>query len=439
MNSRRYQKPMHAFLLLCALRLSVPAGVHDDWQVFDTTNSNLPGNAVSCLARDSAGHIWAGTSGYGLLKFDSAWRLFTQQTMRLPDNFIQTIHVDAVNSVWVGTQSGGIARYRTSWKVFTTSNCGLPSNNITALRHDKNGTLVAGTGGGGLALYNGYRWTVFDTANSPLSSNYISAVNVAHDNTYWIGQWLPRSPLNGELSLVRGAQWGVASSRYANLPDAHAQVICELAAGATYIGWFQNGFSIATETFDTTIVSGNNLLHSNDVTCLLSRANGEIWIGTAEKGIAVVAGSTWSYLHAGNTRLPAISGSRTIVTGMVEDAHGAVWVGTAHGGIAVYDTAHRYASMNAAPRKQKAISSIAIVVENEVMKIKSPARRSGTAEISLVSGSGRILYRGRGEFDRTSQWRIPLNSFRSHKILFAVVKETPSARSAQRIVALPSR
>ncbi len=76
---------------------------------FTTTNSGLSANGILALTADSQGHIWIGTSGGGVLRYDGE----TFQSIRLGPsalgNIVEAVLCDRDGRVWFGTRAGLVA------------------------------------------------------------------------------------------------------------------------------------------------------------------------------------------------------------------------------------------------------------------------------------------------------------------------------------------
>lgn len=105
-------------------------------------------NYVVSLEVDRHGHVWAGTWGGGLSRFDGKrWVSYTTAD-GLPGNHVFMLHIDGRGKLWIGTNNG-----LTTWqdgqftKAMTTAD-GLFANNIFAMTTTAAGDLWIGSFGG---------------------------------------------------------------------------------------------------------------------------------------------------------------------------------------------------------------------------------------------------------------------------------------------------
>mgnify|MGYP000674427967 CR=1 FL=1 len=143
----------------------------DRCRTFNSNNSNLPNNDVTCLAADLDGDVWVGTNA-GIVIFEcggSAFDPICQGTRRIveQDGFgaflletetITAIAVDGANRKWVGTQNGVFLLSPTGEEQiarFTAENSPLFDNNILDIAVDQStGEVFIGTEKG-LISYQG--------------------------------------------------------------------------------------------------------------------------------------------------------------------------------------------------------------------------------------------------------------------------------------------
>ena len=144
-----------------------------------------------------------------------AWMVYNTDNSDLPGNRVVAVAIDPEGNVWTGHSSGafepgdGCAKFNgKTWTVYNTDNSGLLSNNVNALAFDSNGNVWIGTGssggcGRGLAKFDGKTWTVYNKANSGLPSDNISSLKFDAQENLWVG------------SLDRGlAKFDVQRSRH---------------------------------------------------------------------------------------------------------------------------------------------------------------------------------------------------------------------------------
>jgi hypothetical protein len=157
-----------------------------EWVYYNSANSELPDNSITCIAVDSIGNKWVGTNNGGLVKFDGTyWTVYNIENSDLTSNEVQCITVDKSNNLWIGV--GYLAKFDgTSWTIYKDSNSGLPSSTVSCISIDQLGDKWIGTKGYGIAKYDGLSWEIYNSSNSPLGNESIRVIEIDKANNKWI-------------------------------------------------------------------------------------------------------------------------------------------------------------------------------------------------------------------------------------------------------------
>ncbi|MEM8559939.1 MAG: GAF domain-containing protein, partial [Bacteroidota bacterium] len=112
------------------------------------------------VLRDREGHIWIGTWGEGLLRYDPASDRFTRYTANpgdpraLTSGFVRALYEDSSGTLWAGTFFGGLHRYDRATDAFTRyvpvegDTTSLPGQSVRSLYEDEAGRFWVGLWGG---------------------------------------------------------------------------------------------------------------------------------------------------------------------------------------------------------------------------------------------------------------------------------------------------
>ena len=106
------------------------------WVDYQTNNSTIPSNILSCIEVDNEDIIWIGTASEGLIRFDGKnFESITMENSDLPSNKINSITVDEENTKWICTNGGGLALLdnNNNWTLYNTSNSELKNNIINSV------------------------------------------------------------------------------------------------------------------------------------------------------------------------------------------------------------------------------------------------------------------------------------------------------------------
>jgi len=112
-------------------------------------------------------------------------------------NYIISLEVDDAGHVWAGTWGGGLSRFDgKNWMTLTVAD-GLPGNHVFALGRDRQGTLWIGTSRG-LARYRDGNFTYLGREQG-LYSDIVFSIEFAEDGAAWFGSlggvtWFPDGP-----------------------------------------------------------------------------------------------------------------------------------------------------------------------------------------------------------------------------------------------------
>ena len=167
----------------------------EDFEYFNTDNTNIKSNAVISVYVDSDDQIWAGTWAGGVNLFDKRKKSFityTHENSELPNNNVFDIIEDRNGNMWFASQ-GGLSRFnknKKSFKNYSGENSKLIDNFIEVLQLSKNGNLLLGTTKG-LIIFNPdteefINYSHNDDDASSLSHNFVTDIFEEDSNTIWV-------------------------------------------------------------------------------------------------------------------------------------------------------------------------------------------------------------------------------------------------------------
>ena len=292
---------------------------------------SCPAQFIMAMANDATGNVWLGTEDRGLFRVDPAtgkWKQFKAKDGLADDN-VYAVAVDRLGRVWCGTlnhgvsvfngkqwknfgiedgpfgervfdikcsptdgdvwmaTSAGLARYRLASDTWTyvTRLDGLPSDQVQSLAFNKFGDLYAGLQCGGVAIARAQdfhrKWTLCaapwyfnegQTAPYPLTprgaglpSNLINDVLVARDGTVWV-------------ATIAGLAWSRDNGR-----------AWEFLRGRNYADRVKGFFGGPPKNWKAPAKEVlAKLLPEDYVTSLAEAADGTLWLGFREKGLAAL-------------------------------------------------------------------------------------------------------------------------------------------------------
>ena len=162
--------------------------------------TSLAENDINSLAEDGQGHVWIGTWGAGMDRFDPETEQF-EHFRHDPDDpgsllgfRVQTILADRNGKIWAGTYRYGLSRYDPDTEQFEHFRHdperpdSLPHDHIWSLAQGPDGRVWVGTNRG-LAVHEDGRFEVFlhDPQNeASLSHDRARAVRFDRSGTLWV-------------------------------------------------------------------------------------------------------------------------------------------------------------------------------------------------------------------------------------------------------------
>jgi PAS domain S-box-containing protein len=292
-------------------------GESESW----TKTEGLADAIVWCIARDTTGHLWAGTER-GLNQLDpesGLWKLVTVKPL-LEDSRITGLLPDPDGSLWVAASQKGLVRLDSTGR---RAQLCLPADRIVGMLLDSNHRLWAATTNG-LFRSGPAKEPIQFEAQSLLGSTSDYLGNLIEDQRGRI--WVAGRK---GLSVLEGSVWkryttgdGLASNlatRVAARPDGSVWIAYREGLGLAKLTPLGQRLSIETYT----VQSG---LNSNKVVFLATDRRGWLWVG-GDSGVSITNGNAWS--QYGRPR--GLIWSDCSSDAFFADLDGTVWIGTSRG------------------------------------------------------------------------------------------------------------
>lgn len=157
----------------------------------------LPGR-TTLLCEDRHGHLWFGTDGAGIFRYDGKdFRQF-QQSDGLCSNNVTRIIEDASGKIWVTcmqsfhpdmTGDGGLCRLDGDRFTRFPEVKGLAENDLYSICSTKNGEVWIGASGWGAYQFDGKDFTLHSTTDQPYRTRNFGVQSILQDRsgTMWFG------------------------------------------------------------------------------------------------------------------------------------------------------------------------------------------------------------------------------------------------------------
>ena len=154
-----------------------------DGASFSNLTKGQPIRFFSVL-EDRHGHLWFGSIGYGVYRYDgSTLKSYTTQD-GLVDDRVTNIYEDEIGKLWFGT-TGGISVYDGNSFTNYTLGDGLLDNDVNSIIQDKSGLYWIGTRGKAFT-YDGY---IFAEITNDEGDSFYNVRDIAMDSRghIWMG------------------------------------------------------------------------------------------------------------------------------------------------------------------------------------------------------------------------------------------------------------
>jgi ligand-binding sensor domain-containing protein/signal transduction histidine kinase len=285
-----------------------------------TTSQGLIDNAVRIIMEDGKGNIWIGTIN-GVSRFDGfSFKNFTTAD-GLANDIVFGIAEDGAGNLWFGTGGGGISKFDgTTFTNYTTEQ-GLADNSVIAVAKDSKGNLYFGTNGGGMSRFDGSTFTNYTEADG-LAGNRVRSFAFSSDGSIWIGT------IGGGISRFDGTRFRNFTSKD-GLADNIVRAISEDSNGNIWFGTGNGTSRFDGEKFST--YTRDQGMPSNSILAIVLDKSGKLWFGTDGGGITRFEGSPFTSFTVNQ----GLGGN--IVMSTLEDKNGHLWFGTGGGGVSVFD------------------------------------------------------------------------------------------------------
>lgn len=286
---------------------------------------SLMSNFIFCLLIDSSGDFFVGTAR-GLCRFDFGTDSFDCfSSIASP---VYGIYEDRDSRIWVATPFGpGLVDKETMSIDFSHGNC-----YVNVFWEDDEGRLWMGlSGSDAIAVLND--GGELEYVNVP-GVNCVTCVYVRPDGVWWLGTnegiyfFDSATGESGNLSDINGNTAALDKLKISFMREVEPD---RLLIGTTTDGFYWLDLLTGRMSHNMPVKynpEGSAQLHS----CYVDR-QGNVWIGTYEKGFVLV-GKRSGYFNADEAQSRDFAGS--FVTRVTEDWSGALWVATRYDGLYRY-------------------------------------------------------------------------------------------------------
>ena len=304
-----------------------------------TKNEGLPSPFVTTIAEDSDDFLWLGTQD-GLGRWDGyrfrSYRPNPKIPGSLPSSNISVLHLDAGGHLWIGSDGDGLARYDRDQDRFInyqTGPGGLSSVEIQGITDDGTGGVWVATYGG-LDRVDADRGVIDhlyhdDKDPDSLPDNFVNSVLRDRQGRLWIGTqtgFFHRDGDAARLVPVPIPQLEKGATRVWTLfEDSHGRIWIGTNRGAYLV---DPGTDIPQALSDSDPTAPP--LQTESIRSI-TEAGGEIWLGTYGYGIVAFDSTTLATRHIRHDPTNPTSLADDTIWALYRDRAGLIWTGTSRG------------------------------------------------------------------------------------------------------------
>jgi ligand-binding sensor domain-containing protein len=242
----------------------------DNWAFYNTSNSGIISNGITCIEEDLSGNIYFGTvNGYSVLSAANTWSSF-RPSFTLSINAIKATRN---NGVWIGTQNQGFLIVKGTQ--ITQYNNSLFAN-VYDIEEDSKGNIFLATDNG-VIKWDGNNYTLITTSNG-LPDNEVTALFNDSKGRLWIGTYYGKT-----------VTW-IDSQGTHQLSFFNGGAICEIndiwedIKGNIWFATYDNGL-IRYDGIIPTAYKVYNGFPENDIISVGGNNDGVVWFGLYSKGL----------------------------------------------------------------------------------------------------------------------------------------------------------
>jgi ligand-binding sensor domain-containing protein/two-component sensor histidine kinase len=260
--------------------------------------SSLSGNIITDLVEDKQGIIWIATADGGITRYNyqlpvnlqfKQYKHHPENKKSIPVNMVNCLLTNSKGKLWVGTSGAGVLLFNTITQQFelpklaTTSTC-------TDLCFDEKGRIWAGRQGGGYCFIDSAsnNYTIDEQYNNLYAKLPYMAINalLPDENKVWIGSWDKAVYTVGNAKkTIKYSADGVE-----HFMEDEINCFAKDENDHIYLGGKSKGLQLYNKKenrfyayqFDA---SKAGSIASNTIYCIMVDRSGILWVGT-DKGIS---------------------------------------------------------------------------------------------------------------------------------------------------------
>lgn len=374
------------------------------FRFWNTSNSSIPTDNLSCLKIDNDGIIWIGSYFSGLIKFDGVnFSNFNTSNSPLKADWVNSIAMDKFNNLWLATlkpsSQGALMKFDgiNNWLHYDTLNSGISNGNNTSVAVDTNNVVWCYFFK--LSKFDGSNWTIYDSTNSLLKDGAGQEIYVDKKNNKWIG-----TDVYGLFKLENDLVWTHYDRNNSGMGSGQVNKIKEDNAGNLWMTLSYGGLTKfnTINNIWTNWTPKNSKLNSAHYWGLCIDKNNYKWLGS-------VIGD--SLLKFNDTTFTFFNSFSLRITDIQQDRYGNLWMATQNGLLEFNPNGIVGINISTAniPAEYK-INKIYPNPFNPATKISYSLKKSSNIELKLFDLSGRFVRLIQSGFKPAGSYEINFTS-----------------------------
>ena len=288
-----------------------------------TTDDGLAMNYITCITEDNRGHIWFGTFGEGVSRFDGKNITNFSEANGLIADYVFSILEDKAGNIWIGTRGKGVSRYD-GIKFTTYWRGGLSSGRIKNMAEGDSGKIWINTEAG-IMFYKPEKDTLLslNPIFPEIASYTINCLKADKTGNIWFGTnagAICYNPGNNQITYILTETNGLVSNRiYCIHEDKGGKL------------WFGTNKGLSCYDTENKRILKNYTTHdgllSNVVTNIVENSKGRLWFGTDDGAISFFENNRKDQ-RIRSFYLPFVSNNLLTNNLLTIDSSDKLWIGT---------------------------------------------------------------------------------------------------------------